>query len=133
MAERVRPGSAEALAVVPRPPWYRRRGSLLLAVLLVAFTAQMVTTALRTQVEDTREVVAVLRQDVSVDQRDAVRDRCGTLPGVSVVPDQGRDDLVRRFGARFSIAGSTGREEAGLYACLDQFTYVLGIERENVP
>lgn len=134
MAERLRSGEVPAPgAPPPREPWYRRPATVVLVVLATLFAVQMVTTALRTQLTDEREVIALLRQGVTTEQREEVRSTCGAIEGIEVVEDRGTPEQVRRFGARFSVAGTTRAQERDLYRCLGELEVVQGVETDNTP
>lgn len=69
---------------------------------------------------DQRQLVVTMKQGVTEADRDALKQECGALPGISVVEDQGAADRQYRFPVRFVIAGSTPQQEAALEACVDQ-------------
>jgi hypothetical protein len=71
---------------------------------------------------DQRVLVVTLEQDAGQDRREGLKAACGTLPGVSVVPDRGNPDprIQGRFPVRFDIADTTTQQEAALLLCLNQ-------------
>ncbi len=71
---------------------------------------------------DRRVLVVTLEQDAGQDRREGLKAACGTLPGVSVVPDRGNPDprIQGRFPVRFDIADTTTQQEAALLLCLNQ-------------
>lgn len=75
---------------------------------------------------DQRQVVATLERDVSLtpqvlaERRQLLKDACGGLPGVALVPDRGDPDAQWRLPVRFSVRGTTGAQRAALEACLSE-------------
>lgn len=71
---------------------------------------------------DTRVLVVTMEQNAGQSARDLLKRDCGSLPGISVVPDQGNPDpaIQGRFPVRFSLANTTPAQEAALEACIDQ-------------
>ena len=85
---------------------------------------------------DQRVLVVTLEQDAGQDRREGLKIACGTLPGVSVVPDQGNPDprIQGRFPVRFDIGDITTQQQAALLLCLNQNRErfaVLGYLPEN--
>lgn len=85
---------------------------------------------------DRRVLVVTLEQDAGQDRREGLKAACGTLPGVSVVPDRGNPDprIQGRFPVRFDIADTTTQQQATLLQCLNQNRErfaVLGYLPEN--
>jgi hypothetical protein len=83
---------------------------------------------------DRRVVVVTMQTGAGEPARQLVKDRCGDLPGVSVVPDQGNPSarIQGRFPVRLKIAGATVRQEAALHACLaEQGDVVRGFITEG--
>ena len=85
---------------------------------------------------DRRVLVVTLEQDAGQDRREGLKAACGTLPGVSVVPDRGNPDprIQGRFPVRFDIADITTQQQAALLQCLNQNRErfaVLGYLPEN--
>ena len=85
---------------------------------------------------DRRVLVVTLEQDAGQDRREGLKAACGTLPGVSVVPDQGNPDprIQGRFPVRFDIGDITTQQQAALLLCLNQNRErfaVLGYLPEN--
>lgn len=71
---------------------------------------------------DRRVLVVTLEQDAGQDRREGLKAACGTLPGVSVVPDRGNPDprIQGRFPVRFDIGDITTQQQATLLQCLNQ-------------
>jgi hypothetical protein len=67
-----------------------------------------------------RVLVVTMREGVTQADREALRELCGGLPGVTPVKDRGNPDpeLQRRFPVRFVITGATPRQEAALETCV---------------
>jgi len=85
---------------------------------------------------DRRVLVVTLEQDAGQDRREGLKAACGTLPGVSVVPDRGNPDprIQGRFPVRFDIGDITTQQQAALLLCLNQNRErfaVLGYLPEN--
>jgi len=85
---------------------------------------------------DRRVLVVTLEQDAGQDRREGLKAACGTLPGVSVVPDRGNPDprIQGRFPVRFDIGDITTQQQATLLQCLNQNRErfaVLGYLPEN--
>lgn len=85
---------------------------------------------------DQRVLVVTLEQDAGQDRREGLKAACGTLPGVSVVPDRGNPDprIQGRFPVRFDIGDITTQQQATLLQCLNQNRErfaVLGYLPEN--
>lgn len=104
--------------------WWRdrqRRNRVALIAFAVLGVGSIVLAGSLQWAEGDRRVVVVTMQTGSGEPaRQLVKDDCGDLPGVSVVPDQG-DPSARiqgRFPVRLRIAGATVRQEAALHACL---------------
>jgi len=81
---------------------------------------------------DQRVVVVTLDQGSDQGDRDALKQACGTLPGVTVVEDRGDPDprVQARFPVRFGISGTTTRQEADLETCVQQFDFVRGFRTQ---
>lgn len=119
-------------------PWWRDRGtrnrvaviafaSLALAgMLFVAFTNYLFA-------GDKRVLVVTMAQDSTQADRAALKQACGGLPSVGVVPDRGDPDprLQGRFAVRFSISGATQQQEAALTACVNEQPGVRGFLTER--
>lgn len=82
---------------------------------------------------DRRVVVVTMEQDAGQEQREALKQACGSLPGVSVVPDQGNPDprIQGRFPVRFDVGGTTASQYAALTGCINQQRGVRGLITEN--
>lgn len=80
---------------------------------------------------DQREIVVSLNRDPSrsVEQlareRQELKDDCGALPGVTVVPDEGDPAVQGRFPVRFGIRGADNPTRAALDACLQRHEDVV--------
>ncbi len=68
---------------------------------------------------DTRELVVSLKLPATDAQRAEVKQQCGTLPGVTVVPDQGDPAKQKNLPVRFSLRGSTFKQEVALNSCVE--------------
>lgn len=71
---------------------------------------------------DRRVMVVTMEQNAGQDNRNGLREACGSLPGVSPVPDRGNPDpnIQGRFPVRFNIADTTTQQEGALIACLNE-------------
>lgn len=102
-------------------------------ILLIAFGVLMATGSLIGAVAalvggDTRELVVTMQQGITQADRQTLKDDCGALPGISVVPDQGAADKQYRFPVRFQIGNTTTSQEAALEACInDHHNLVRGV------
>lgn len=84
---------------------------------------------------DPRVLVVTLHQDAGQSARELLKRECGSLPGISVVPDRGDPSpaVQGRFPVRFKIGGATPQQEAGLQSCIDGHReLVRGILNEGV-
>ena len=111
-------------------PWYRDRRkrdrATVYGFAVLGIGGILLAGTLRFAEGDQRVVVVTMERDpsVTVEQlaadRQELKDDCGDLPGVSVVPDQGNPSarIQGRFPVRLKIAGATVRQEAALHACL---------------
>lgn len=68
---------------------------------------------------DTRQIVVSLQQPATEADRALVKERCGTLPGITVVPDRGDPARQANLPVRFALRGSTVREEIALNGCIE--------------
>lgn len=116
----------------PAPPWWRDRRRRNRAA-LVAFAALALLGTLLPAFGhlfggDARVLVVTMAQDAGQPRREALKAACGSLPGVSVVPDKGNPDprIQGRFPVRFSLAGATATQEAALTACVGRQPAVRG-------
>ena len=89
---------------------------------------------------DQRVMVVTMERDPSdslaelAERRERVKQACGDLPRVTVVPDRGDPAVQGRFPVRFSIRGATNRERDALEACLDTQTGIVrGYRVEGGP
>jgi hypothetical protein len=97
-------------------------------VLIALFGVLMVSSIVITGVfnhllaGDPRVMVVTMQQDVTQSDRDVLKRDCGSLPGVTVVADQGKSDpaIQGRFPVRFGLAGASPAQEAALESCIDQ-------------
>ena len=82
---------------------------------------------------DQRVLVVTMDQDAGQEQRVALKQACGSLPGVSVVADRGDPDprLQGRFTVRFDIAGINDRQLSALTGCINRQDGVRGFLAEN--
>ena len=119
-------------------PWWRdasRRNRALLAtfatlalggILFPAFTEYLFA-------GDQRVLVVTMDQDAGQEQRVALKEACGDLPGVTVVADRGDPSprIQGRFPVRFDIGDITDRELAALTSCINRQPGVRGFLAEN--
>ncbi len=98
----------------------------LLGILYPAFTNYLFA-------GDRRVVRVTMVQDSGQGARDALKQACGDLPGVSVVPDRGDPDprIQGRFPVRFDVADTTPAQYAALAGCIDRQDDVLGLITEH--
>ena len=77
---------------------------------------------------DQRVLVVTMEQDVGQSARDALKQACGSLPGVTVVADRGNPDprIQGRFPVRFGVAGTSDAELSALTSCINQQSGVRG-------
>ena len=83
---------------------------------------------------DPRVLIVTLAQDADENDRVQLKKDCGSLPGVSVVADQGdRDPRIQgRFPVRFKIGDTTPAQEAALEKCInDHGELVRGLLTEG--
>ena len=121
-----------------RTPWWREQarrnralliaaGTLgLLGILFPAFTNYLFA-------GDQRVVRVTMEQGAGQEARIALKDACGTLPGVTVVPDRGNPDprIQGRFPVRFDVSDTTPAQYAALSGCINDQRGTLGIFTEN--
>lgn len=117
---------SESPEQTPSRPWWRDReqrnraaliafASLaLLGILFPAFTEYLFA-------GDERVMVVTMEQGSGQEAREALKEACGGLPGITVVPDRGNPDprIQGRFPVRFGIADTTRQQEAALIRCLN--------------
>ena len=67
------------------------------------------------------EVVTMTQDAVEAD-RQALKDACGGLPGITVVADTGNKDpeIQGRFPVRFDLAKATTEQRIALESCINQ-------------
>ena len=82
---------------------------------------------------DQRVLRVTMVQDAGQPAREALKRACGSLPGVTVVPDRGNPDprIQGRFPVRFDVADTTAQEYSALIGCVDDQEGVLGYITEN--
>ena len=86
----------------------------LLGILFVAFTNYLFA-------GDQRVMVVTMVQNAGQEARQALKNACGDLPGIGVVPDAGDDPRISgRLPVRFDIADTTNAQEAALIRCLNE-------------
>ena len=98
-------------------------GSLVLtSMLFVAFSNYLFA-------GDQRVMVVTLENDAGQARREGLKQACGTLPGISVVADQGDPDprVQGRFPVRFDIADTTPQQESALIGCLNANRVRFGV------
>lgn len=74
---------------------------------------------------DRRQLVVTMRQGVSDADRETLKQACGSLPGITVVPDRGEREAQYRFPVRFRISDTTQTEEAALNACINGYPQLV--------
>ena len=74
---------------------------------------------------DSRQLVVTMQQGVSDADRETVKQACGSLPGITVVPDRGAVEAQSRFPVRFRISDTTPAQEAALTACVDGYPQLV--------
>ena len=101
----------------------RRTNTILISCFAVLALAAMLVTGVFNYLlaGDPRVLVVTMRQDIGQQAREQLKRDCGSLPGISVVPDQGNPDpeVQGRFPVRFSISGTTPQQEAALETCIN--------------
>lgn len=118
-------------------PWWRdprrRTRAAVVAFLSLALAGMLFAGFTVFAAGDERVLVVTMDQDATQAEREALKQACGSLPGVSVVADRGNPDprLQRRFAVRFDIAGTTQRQETALTACVNRQQGVRGFLTEN--
>lgn len=116
--------------------WWRtskgRTQALIGAFGLVALGGMLVAGSSYFARGDTRQLVVTLQQGVGQADRVQLKQDCGGLAGVTLVPDQGAADKQYRFPVRFSLRGATAQQETALTACVDRHrTIVRGYNTEG--
>jgi hypothetical protein len=66
--------------------------------------------------------VVTMRQDAVQADRQALKDACGGLPGITVVADTGNSDpeIQGRFPVRFDLAKATTEQRIALESCINE-------------
>lgn len=121
-----------------RRPWWRdreRRNRVALLTFATVAVGSIVLAGVATQLlaGDQRVLIVTMAQDADQQDREALKQACGGLPGVGVVPDRGNPDprIQGRFTVRFSLAGATVRQEAALEECVNEHGRVRGFLVRN--
>lgn len=119
-------------------PWWRdarRRTRAVVGVFLALALAGILFPAFTNYLfaGDQRVLVVTMDQDAGQEQRVALKQACGSLPGVRVVADRGNADprVQGRFPVRFDIADITDRQLAALNGCIERQPGVRGVLAEN--
>lgn len=109
-------------------PWYRDRRkrdrATVYGFAVLGIGGILLAGAYQFAQGDQRAIVVTLDRDPSLtpavlaDRRQTLKDDCGDLPGVRLVPDRGDPDVQYRLPVRFSVAGTTNPQRAALEACL---------------
>ena len=109
----------------PARPWWQD-GARRNRVALVFFGSMVLTSMLFVGFTilargDVRVMVVTLENGAGQDNREGLKQACGSLSGISVVQDRGNPDprIQGRFPVRFAIGGTTDQQEAGLIRCLN--------------
>ena len=102
----------------------RRTNRLLITIFGVLCVSAIIVTGvfLHLLAPDPRVLVVTLSQDADQADRVQLKHDCGSLPGVSVVPDAGKKDphIQGRFPVRFKIGDTTPAQEAALEKCITE-------------
>jgi hypothetical protein len=66
--------------------------------------------------------VVTMTQDATQQDRQALKDACGGLPGITVVKDQGNPSpqIQGRFPVRFDIGRATTKQRIALETCINE-------------
>lgn len=82
---------------------------------------------------DQRVLVVTMDQGAGQPAREALKQACGDLPGVSVLADRGDPNprIQGRFPVRFAIAGITDPQLAALTSCINDQPGVRGLLTEG--
>ena len=132
------PAGERKTGSTPGGPWWQQREGrnrvllvafatiALLGILYPAFTNYLFA-------GDQRVVRVTLVQNAGQPAREALKEACGDLPGVRVVPDRGNPDprIQGRFPVRFDVADITQEQYARLSGCINEQPDVLGFITEN--
>ncbi len=107
----------------------RRTNTVLIALFGVLMVGSMIVTGVFNHLlaGDPRVLVVTMKQNSGQPARDLLKRDCGSLPGVSVVADQGNPDpaVQGRFPVRFRLSGATPAQEAALETCIDQHRSIV--------
>ena len=116
-------------------PWYRDRRkrdrATVYGFAVLGVAGVLLGGVLQFAKGDQRVMVVTLERDPSTsleqlaERRQLLKDACGDLPGIAVVPDRGRADAQARFPVRFSLRGTSNPQQAALEACLEQYRDVV--------
>lgn len=114
----------------------RQTYTVLITLFAVLATTSIVVAGVFTKLlaGDPRVLVVTMQQDAGQPARELLKRECGSLPGVSVVPDKGDSSpaVQGRFPVRFKIGGATPAQEAALESCIDRHSsLVRGILTEG--
>ena len=99
------------------------RSKVLLSVFGGLLLLSMLVTAVNILLRPTHRVLVVtMVQDAVQADRVALKDACGSLPGISVVKDQGNPaaSVQGRFPVRFDISDASRDQETALTTCINQ-------------
>ena len=80
---------------------------------------------------DKRVVVVTMAQDAGQAERQALKDACGSLPGVRVIADRGDARRQGKFPVRFDVKDITAAEYSALAACINRSPGTRGLLTEN--
>lgn len=66
--------------------------------------------------------VVTMTQDATQEDRQALKDACGQLPGITVVKDQGdpSPEIQGRFPVRFDIGHASTKQRIALESCINE-------------
>ncbi|MDT7544904.1 MAG: hypothetical protein QOE99_1014 [Actinomycetota bacterium] len=114
----------------------RRTNTLLIWLFGVLAVSSIVITGVFNHLlaGDPRVLVVTMATDAGQAGRDQLKHDCGSLPGISVVADQGNPspEVQGRFPVRFKIGGTTPEQEAALERCINKHgSLVRGVLTEG--
>lgn len=99
------------------------RGKVLVSLFGGLLLVSMLITALTILFSPAERVLVVtMKQDAQQADRVALKQACGHLPGVVLVPDQGNPNasVQGRFPVRFDIGNATAEQESALHTCINK-------------
>lgn len=100
-----------------------RRSKILIGIGAGLVVLSMLVTGVHILLSPAKRVLVVtMKQDAGQNDRQALKDACGHLPGVKVVADQGNPDpeIQGRFPVRFDIGTASYEQEKALTVCVNE-------------